>query len=61
MQTPTPENEKGRRAGNTTTPMQTRGDATAADQRQQPPDGGHKTACRVLALQARGLVQKEAA
>lgn len=61
MQTPTPENEKGRRPVKTPTPMQTRGDATAADQRQQPPDGEHKTACRVLALQARGLAQKEAA
>lgn len=37
MQTPTPENEKGRRAGNTTTPMQTDADATARRQRQQAP------------------------
>jgi hypothetical protein len=36
MQT-TPENGKGRRAGNTTTPMQTGGDATARRQRQQAP------------------------
>lgn len=37
MQTTTPENEKGRRAGNTTTPMQTGGDAKAHRQRQQAP------------------------
>lgn len=33
----TPENEKGRRAGNTPTPMQAAGDATGRDQRQQLP------------------------
>lgn len=37
MQTTTPENGKGRRAGNTTTPMQTDADATARRQRQQAP------------------------